>query len=241
MIEKELMMLKSENVEKILSKSTYNFDDLCLILEILRGEGGCPWDAEQTHESIRKNFIEETYEVIEAIDNKDTELLREELGDVLLQVVFHTQMEKEQGSFDMNDVANDVCAKLVHRHPHIFGDVTANTSEEVLTNWEAIKNVEKSRDTVYDRLNSVPPMLPALMRSYKVAKKSEKYNDISKEGIISSVRSMLSGMSGDTNTISSEQIGDLLFAISALSYKAKIDPEEALFKSTNSFIEQYKE
>ncbi len=240
MIEKEQMMLKNENVEKILSKSSYTFDDLCLILEILRGEGGCPWDAEQTHESIRKNFIEETYEVIEAIDNKDTALLREELGDVLLQVVFHTQMEKEKGTFDMNDVANDVCVKLVHRHPHIFGDVTASTSEEVLTNWEAIKNVEKSRDTVYDRLNSVPPMLPALMRSYKVAKKSEKYNDVSKEEMISLAKSKLSEMSKDTETINSEQIGNLLFVISALSYKHKIDPEEALFKATNSFIEQYK-
>ena len=136
-------MLNNENVQKLLSKTKYNFNDLCLILEILRGEGGCPWDAEQTHQSIRKNFIEETYEVLEAIDNNDTALLREELGDVMLQVVFHTQMEKELGNFDIDDVSNDVCAKLIHRHPHIFGNVQAGTSEEVLNNWEAIKNEER--------------------------------------------------------------------------------------------------
>ena len=125
-------MLKNKKVEYILSREKYDFYDLCAIMEILRGEGGCPWDTEQTHESIRKNFIEETYEVVEAIDSKNTELLREELGDVMLQVVFHTQMERELGNFDINDVAHDVCAKLVHRHPHIFGDVNAETSDEVL-------------------------------------------------------------------------------------------------------------
>ena len=234
-------MLKNEKVKKILSKSKYNFDDLCLILEILRGEDGCPWDAEQTHESIRKNFIEETYEVIEAIDTKDTKLLREELGDVLLQVVFHTQMEKELGTFDINDVANDVCAKLVHRHPHIFGDVTAQTSDEVLKNWEAIKNVEKSRDTTYDKLSSVPPMLPALMRASKVSKKSGEYKQISNSELISNAQGMLNVMSKCPENIRSEQIGDLLFTLSALSYKCDIDSEEALYRKTNSFIEKYKE
>ena len=141
-------MMTNKNVEVILSKKNYKFDDLCLIMEILRGEGGCPWDTEQTHESIRKNLIEETYEVIEAIDTKNTALLREELGDVMLQVVFHTQMEKEIGSFDIDDVANDVCVKLIHRHPHIFGDVKVDTAAEVLSNWEEIKNIEGTADTV---------------------------------------------------------------------------------------------
>ncbi len=234
-------MLKNENVEKILSKSSYNFDDLCLILEILRGEGGCPWDAEQTHESIRKNLIEETYEVIEAIDNRNTELLREELGDVLLQVVFHTQIEKETGSFNIDDVSNDVCVKLIHRHPHIFANVQAGTSEEVLNNWEAIKNVEKRRDTVYDRLNSVPPMMPALMRAAKVSKKSGEYQETNNAEIISNAQIMLATMAEHTESIDSNQMGELLFAICALSSKCKIDAEEALFKKTNSFINKYKE
>ncbi len=233
-------MLNNKNVEKILAKTEYNFDDLCLILEILRGEGGCPWDAEQTHQSIRKNFIEETYEVLEAIDNNDTKLLREELGDVMLQVVFHTQMEKELGNFNIDDVANDVCVKLIHRHPHIFGDVKAGTSEEVLNNWEAIKNEEKKRETKYDRLNSVPPMTPALMRAAKVAKKSGAYDSSSKNDIIINIKSALSALEEDPGSISDDKIGELLFSISALSSKCGIEPEEALFKHTNAFIEHFK-
>ena len=234
------MMLKNKKVEYILSRDKYDFYDLCAILEILRGEGGCPWDIEQTHESIRKNFIEETYEVIEAIDNKDTGLLREELGDVMLQVVFHTQMEKELGNFDINDVANDVCVKLVHRHPHIFGDIQTGTSEEVLANWEAIKNVEKSRETMYDKLNSVPAMTPALMRSSKVAKKSGEYKGCTNEELINEIKSAVEKISENSENIKENDMGELLFLIAALSSKANIDGEEALFKKTNDFIEKYK-
>lgn len=234
-------MLKNSNVEKILSKSSYNFDDLCLIMQILRGEGGCPWDAEQTHESIRKNFIEETYEVLEAIDNKDPQLLREELGDVMLQVVFHAQMEREAGTFDINDVSNDVCSKLIHRHPHIFGDVIADTADEVLSNWEAIKNIEKSRETIYDILKSVPPMMPALMRASKVSKKSEEFNQIGNADIINSIKSIADNLSENNDNINEETLGELLFTISVLANKAKIDLEEALFKTTNNFINKYRE
>ena len=222
-------------------KTNYNFDDLCLILEILRGEGGCPWDAEQTHESIRKNFIEETYEVVEAIDNKDTELLKEELGDVMLQVVFHTQMEKEAGNFDINDVANDVCRKLVNRHPHIFGNVSADTADEVLKNWEAIKNEEKSRETMYDKLSSVPPMTPALMRSSKVAKKSGEFKNLSNNILIDDINLKLEALRNPTEIIDEKLMGELLFSRCALSSKLEIDPEESLFKYTNQFIEKYKE
>ena len=234
-------MLNNENVQKLLSKTKYNFNDLCLILEILRGEGGCPWDAEQTHQSIRKNFIEETYEVLEAIDNNDTALLREELGDVMLQVVFHTQMEKELGNFDIDDVSNDVCAKLIHRHPHIFGNVQAGTSEEVLNNWEAIKNEEKKRETLYDRLNSVPPMTPALMRASKVAKKSEKFNEVTAHHMLNDISNKLETAENSSTALTEEALGELLFTISALSFKYNLDPEEALFKYTNSFIESFRE
>ena len=233
-------MLKNDKVKKILSKSPYDFYDLCLILEILRGEGGCPWDTEQTHESIRKNFIEETYEVIEAIDKKDTGLLREELGDVMLQVVFHTQMENELGTFNIDDVANDVCAKLIHRHPHIFGDVIANSSDEVLANWEAIKNVEKSRETTYDRLNSVPSMTPALMRAEKIGKKSGEFKEMSKSDIIASIKQHLDHLENSKET-REDLLGEALFMTAALAQKNDIDAEEALFKYTNSFIEKYKE
>ena len=123
-------MLKEKQISYLNKKEKYDFYDLVLIMELLRGEGGCPWDAEQTHESIRKNFIEETYEVLEAIDAKDTKLLREELGDVMLQVVFHAQMEKETGAFDIGDVADGICQKLIHRHPHVFGEIQAETSDQ---------------------------------------------------------------------------------------------------------------
>lgn len=230
-------MLKNAKVDELLAKERYGFYDLCTVLELLRGEGGCPWDAEQTHESIRKNFIEETYEVIEAIDNKDTELLREELGDVMLQVVFHTQMEKERGEFDIDDVANDVCVKLIHRHPHIFGDVVASTTDQVLDNWEAIKNVEKSRETLYDKLNSVPPMTPALMRASKVAKKSGEYKERDLQDIADGAAKILSS----AEALTENDIGKLLFEVSALASRLGMDPEEALFKTTNAFIEKYKE
>lgn len=233
-------MLKSEKVEKILSKDNYNFDDLCLILEILRGEGGCPWDTEQTHKSIRKNFIEETYEVLEAIDNEDTELLKEELGDVLLQVVFHTQMEKELGNFDIDGVSHEVCAKLINRHPHIFADVEAGTSEEVLNNWEAIKNVEKSRETVYDRISSVPPMLPALMRASKVSKKSGEFKEKSNLELIEEIEKQLVEIKKNPNTIEEKDFGNILFLLCSLSAKTDFDAEESLFKTTNEFISKYK-
>ena len=232
--------MKNEKVEKLLSKKEYDFNDLCLIMEILRGKDGCPWDAEQTHESIRKNFIEETYEVIEALDNNDSKLLREELGDVLLQVVFHSQMEREAGNFDINDVANDVCTKLIHRHPHIFGDVSASTADEVLTNWEAIKNIEKSRETMYDKLTSIPPMTPSLMRASKVSKKSGEFKEMTNVEIIDDINKMLNNVKNNGGNISASEMGEVLFLLSAVAVKCDIDPEESLYKKTNSFIEKYK-
>ena len=136
-------MTIEEKINLLTNKKEYSFDDLVILVEVLRSEKGCPWDREQSHQSIRKDFIEETYEVIEAIDTEDPKLLREELGDVLLQVVFHARIEEESGRFTMDDVANDICAKLIHRHPHVFGTVEADTSEKVLANWEVIKSEEK--------------------------------------------------------------------------------------------------
>ena len=131
------------NKSELINKEKYTFDDLVYIMELLRAPDGCPWDREQDHKSIRKNFIEETYEVCEAIDTNDSELLCEELGDVLLQVVFHARISEEDGDFTVNEVISGVCKKLIHRHPHIFADVVADTSDEVLKNWENIKKEEK--------------------------------------------------------------------------------------------------
>ena len=132
-------------VEGFVFKQNYDFNDLVEITHILRSPGGCPWDREQTHESIRRDFIEETYEVIEAINKQSSEMLCEELGDVLLQVTLHSEMEAEKGVFNINDVADGICKKLIERHPHVFGEVTVSGTGEVLTNWDAIKKNSKNQ------------------------------------------------------------------------------------------------
>ena len=155
-------------------KSNYNFDDLIEIVKILRSPGGCPWDREQTHKSIRSNFIEETYEAVEAIDTGDLELLKEELGDVLLQVALHSEIESEKGTFTINDVCDGICKKLIIRHPHVFGDVNADTTDQVLKNWDAIKMRTKSQKTQSQAMESVSKALPSLMRSTKIQQKAAK-------------------------------------------------------------------
>ena len=174
-------------------KEKYDFNDLLRIMEILRAPDGCMWDREQDHASIRRNFIEETYEAVEAIDNDDPVLLREELGDVLLQVVFHAQMEKEKGVFDMDDVADGICKKLIYRHPHIFSTTEVGSTEEILNNWDELKKKEKSQKTVTDGLDSVARSLPGLIRADKIQKKAAKagfdWDDVS--GAIDKVREEL--------------------------------------------------
>lgn len=166
MFEKEINELK--NQEK------FDIEDLRTIIRILRSENGCPWDREQTHESIIPGFIEETYEVVEAIEKKNADMLREELGDVLLQIVFHCQIEEEQGGISFNDAVTDVCRKMIVRHPHVFGDVTADTSEEVLKNWDKIKAETKHQKSLGERLASIAKPMPALMRTQKIIHKTRK-------------------------------------------------------------------
>ena len=161
-------------IDGFVFKDVYGIDDLLQIMRCLRSEGGCPWDREQTHESIKKNLIEETYEVIEAINKQDRDLLCEELGDVLMQVVFHAQMEAEAGSFTFENVADGVCKKLIERHPHVFGEVQVDSSDEVLRNWEDIKKRSKGQKSQTETMLSVPRELPALMRATKVQKKAAK-------------------------------------------------------------------
>lgn len=233
--------------KELLKKEKYNFDDLCTIMEILRGEGGCPWDMEQDHKSIRGNFIEETYEVIEAIDTENTDLLREELGDVMLQVVFHARMEEEVGSFNINDVANDVCKKLIVRHPHIFADVEADTSEQVLKNWENIKNQEKARKTTTQSLMSIPPSLPALMRADKAGEKAAKvgFDFSTAEEAIAKIDEEVAEFKeavakGDSVQVE-EEFGDLLFSAVNSARKLGIDSEKALTFAVDKFISRFAE
>lgn len=229
--------------KELLQKERYCFDDLVLIVELLRSEGGCPWDIEQTHKSIRKDFIEETYEVIEAIDTDNPVLLREELGDVLLQVVFHTRIETEEKRFDIDDVANDICAKLIHRHPHVFGEVKVEDSTEVLKNWEQIKGVEKSRVTLTDKLTAIPPMLPALMRAQKVGKKASFFDFENIEDVYAKLYEEIdevkeAAQSGNRADIE-EELGDLLLTVTSLARKLGVDSEKALFDATNKFINRF--
>ncbi|MBE6617280.1 MAG: MazG family protein [Ruminococcaceae bacterium] len=164
----------AELKRKLITEEAHNFDSLCLLVELLRSEEGCMWDREQDHKSIRSDIIEETYEVVEAIDKDDMTLLREELGDVLFQVMFHSQIEREKGTFNINDVIGDVIDKMILRHPHVFGEVQVGSSGEILDNWEKIKTVEKSRLTVREILEAVPKQYPALLRAKKVVKKARK-------------------------------------------------------------------
>lgn len=234
---------RQEKISYLLAKERYGIDDLVLVMELLRGEGGCPWDMEQTHKSIRKDFIEETYEVIEAIDNDDPVLLREELGDVLLQVAFHSQIEREEGRFDIYDVANDVCAKLIHRHPHVFGEVKVENSDEVLVNWDKIKGVEKNRETLTDKLRAIPPMLPALMRAQKVGKKASFFDFDTADAVIAKlyeeIEEIREALKNGSQEEIDEEIGDLLLTVTSLARKAKTDSELALTNATNKFIDRF--
>jgi len=226
-------------------KKHYNIEDLLQIMRILRGEDGCPWDREQDHDTIRKNMIEETYEVVEAIDRKDSAMLCEELGDVLLQVVFHAQMEKELGVFDFDDVCDGICQKLILRHPHIFGDVVAKTSEQVLNNWDEIKKKEKGQNTASDTLRSVPAVLPALMRAEKVQHRAAKTGfdypgaDDAFADLQSEVAELQEAMQSQDADHKQEELGDVLFSVVNVARLLHIDPEEALTRSTEKFMDRF--
>lgn len=221
-------------------KDKYDANDLEQIVALLRDpQNGCPWDKEQTHHTIRNNFIEETYEAVEAIDADDAHLLEEELGDVLLQIMLHSQMEAETGTFDFGAVCDGVCKKLIYRHPHVFGDTAAETTGEVLKNWEALKNTEKGRTTAADRLASVPTVFPALMRAAKVQKRAAPYGfaypDVSAamadlESEIAELKQAIQLGEGV-----SHEMGDVLFAAANVSRMLHTDPEEALAKATARF------
>mgnify|MGYP004529883341 CR=1 FL=1 len=243
---RELMEGKSKqmNFEK---KEKYTISDLLKIVEILRAPDGCPWDREQTHESIRKNFIEETYEAVEAIDLGDPILLKEELGDVLLQVALHAQMEKECGMFDFSDVVNGICKKLIERHPHIFSDVIAKTSEEVLKNWDDIKMRTKKQQTQSEAMNSVSRALPSLMRAGKVQSKAAKvgFDFLSTKSAIEKVFEEISelqkAVERDSKEACEEELGDLLFSVVNVSRFLKLDPEQALFQASDKFIKRFQQ
>jgi tetrapyrrole methylase family protein / MazG family protein len=216
-------------------------DPLVEVMARLRGPGGCPWDVEQTHQTLRKYMLEEAYEVVEAIDAGDSEHLCEELGDVLLQVAFHAQVAREAGNFDMHDIIAGITAKLVRRHPHIFGDVVADTAADVTRNWEAIKKVERGGKEPTSLLEGVSTALPALSRAFAVQKKAAKagfdWEDV--QGPAGKVREELEeALAAPPEEVEGE-VGDLLFAGVNLARALKVDPETALTATTAKFMRRF--
>lgn len=226
-------------------KEKYTMPDLLEIMRLLRTPEGCPWDREQTHESIRSNLLEETHEALEAIDRKDMPLLQEELGDVLLQVVFHAEMEREQGTFSFDDVVDGICKKLVVRHPHVFGDASADDAGQVLKNWDAIKRKTKGDKSQTDMLNAVPRALPALMRAGKVQGRARHvgfdWPDISGavQALDSETAELKQAIAAGDAAQMEEELGDLLFSAVNVSRFVDIDAEQALTGSTDKFIRRF--
>lgn len=226
-------------------KDVYNMDDLIKLVAVLRAPGGCPWDIKQTHESIRKNFIEETYEVIEAINKNDTAGLREELGDILLQVALHSQMESEKGTFNFNDVANDICQKLIIRHPHVFGDVSATDEKEALSRWDAVKLKTKGMKMQSEAMLKVPREFPALMRAQKIQQKAARagfdWDNINGafEKLYEEINELKSAIADHKSAAIEEEFGDVLFSCVNIARFIDVDSEEALTAATDKFLERY--
>lgn len=222
----------TEQAKKLSAKSRYDFGDLCEITRLLRSDGGCSWDRAQTHASVRSCVIEEAYEVAEAIDRQDPELLCEELGDLMFQAVFHAQMEAEAGRFDIGDVVDRNARKMVDRHPQVFGEEAAADPEEALRRWEARKIAEKGRTTVLSRLRAVPAMLPALMRAQKVAKKAGLTDGTDRAAVAGAVAASGASLAaGDPAAI-----GQALLDLCRLAELSGVSAEECLTRATERVI-----
>jgi tetrapyrrole methylase family protein / MazG family protein len=217
--------------------------DLVKVMERLRGPDGCPWDREQTHQTLARHLLEETHETLEAIDAGDDERLKDELGDVLLQVVFHAELGRQEGVFDIDDVAEGIVRKLVRRHPHVFGDVEVDSSAEVLVNWERIKQEEKGRHAVDDE---IPATLPALARAAKVQRRAAGagFDWRTAEAAIEKVHEELGELrheveAGAGGERLEEELGDLLFAAASVGRTVGVDPETALRRATRRFSDRF--
>lgn len=221
------------------------FDRLIEIFERLRAPGGCPWDAKQTHKSIARCAVEEAYELVDAIDSGDLAHLREELGDVLLQVLFHSTIAKDLGEFTIKDVIEGLARKLIYRHPHVFGDETASDAGEVIRNWERLKRSEEGKEHRTSVLDGIPEALPGLLQARKIQSAASRvgFDWQDPSGVVDKVREeageLLVAMEhGDSEEITSE-IGDLLFSIVNLARCAGVDPETALRRTSRTFRRRF--
>ena len=222
-----------------------DFQDLLDIIETLRNPGGCPWDREQTHESLKSALLEECYEVIDAIENEDEDALIEELGDVLLQVVFHASIGKEDGYFDIMDVIGGISNKMINRHPHVFGNEEANTTEQVLVNWDEIKKEEKGIKTLTEEMQNIAKSLPAATRAYKVQKKAKKvgfdWDDVNcaMDKVKEELNEIKEVYNCEDKSIIEGEVGDLLFACINVARFLEVDGELALDKTIKKFIKRF--
>lgn len=222
-----------------------DFQDLLDIIETLRSPGGCPWDREQTHESLKSALLEECYEVIDAIENEDEDALIEELGDVLLQVVFHASIGKEDGYFDIMDVIGGISNKMINRHPHVFGNEEANTSEQVLVNWDEIKKEEKGIKTLTEEMQNIAKSIPATTRAYKVQKKAKKvgfdWDDVNcaMDKVKEELNEIKEVYNCEDKSIIEGEVGDLLFACINVARFLEVDGELALDKTIKKFIKRF--
>lgn len=228
-------------------KKDYTFDDLLDIMKVLRGEGGCPWDREQDHQSIKYSLLEEACEAMESLDTKSPDDFADELGDVLLQVVFHSEIAEEAGTFSIQDVLNHICSKLISRHTHIFGDDTTKDGKEALDLWEENKKAEKGLTSQTEIMRDVCSYLPALMRAEKVQKKAAKvgfdWDSVSgaQEKLREEVLELEEAAKEGNAAHIEEELGDLLFSCVNVSRFLKVNPEEALKKATDKFIRRFEQ
>lgn len=225
-------------------KDVYTYDDLVRILRILRAPDGCPWDRVQTHLSDRRNFLEEAYEAAEAFDRDDPGAICEELGDMLMQVLFNIHIEEDAGRFTTDDVTDHVVRKLLYRHPHIFGAAEAETSDEVLANWEELKRAEKGQKTTADAMDSVARSLPALWRADKLQSKAAKagFEFPNVQGALDKLdeeaRELREAVVSGTNF--EEELGDVLFAAVKVGRFCGVDPEAALHRTCEKFLTRFR-
>ena len=227
-------------------KEKYDLNDFIRLIDVLRGPGGCPWDAKQTHESLRHNAIEEAWEVCDAIDEGSADHLREELGDLLMQVIFHASIAKENGGFDLDAISDEACKKLVHRHPHVFGSVKADTPEEVLTNWDAIKRADRGQQSVASAMDGIPRGLPGLMRSEKIQNKAAKlgFDWPNVTGALDKLREEVGELQEgiDANDLENikEELGDVLFSAVNVARFYDLDSEALMHSACAKFIRRFR-
>lgn len=229
--------------ETLKNKTKYEFSDLTELIDILCAPDGCPWDSTQTHQSIRNNFIEETYEAVEGIDQNDPKILREELGDVLMQVMLHCSIAERQGEFTLQDVLNELCTKLIFRHPHLFDEnYTAENPEQALNNWEQLKKKEKGFRTAGQATASVSSALPALFRAQKLSAKAQKNGLIEAQSSVNEVEqcviNLKKSLQNPEKTAFDSALGELLFACASLANTQNVNAEQALFVKNVEFCEK---